>query len=277
MTLKVEQKKSQVKQVARNTHKKLSVSNSAPTNQSVSNPKRSHPHNLPSTEVTKSLLEEKLRGLKGSSKKECGNSVATSELGSLLTRESETSHFVTVAQNEATAALPTLFDNRDYPNRTRKRVRIVLPDLSAPMESYDEREESVLVGGTVASRIRLIETHRSLVCHELSRGGNSKCAATNDNKILSSNANAAAAIARIDEELGKVRSQHITSATTSDSRIPIENLSKMTRHDHSHDTNAVSDPAGHVENAVSKKKNDEGGRLLEKNGKIVRGKRSVGH
>jgi len=28
----------------------------------------------------------------------------------------------------------------------------------------------------------------------------------------------------------------------------------MTRHDHSHDTNAVSDPAGHVENAVSKKK-----------------------
>jgi len=216
---------------------------------------------LPSTEVTKSLLEEKLRGLKGSSKKECGNSVATSELGSLLTRESETSHFVprfvfnrtrpssdidslhlsqssmqktiddtspSLVQKE-TDALPKSFDNRDFPNRTSKRVRIVLPDLSAPMESHDEREESVLVGGTVASRIRLIETHRSLVCHELSRGGNSKRAATNDKKILSSNANAAAAIARIDDELDKVRLQHSTSAiaVSSDSHIPIELATKQ--------------------------------------------------
>jgi len=291
MTLKVEQKKSQVKQVARNTHKKLSVSNSAPTNQSVSNPKRSHPHNLPSTEVTKSLLEEKLRGLKGSSKKECGNSVATSELGSLLTRESETSHFVprfvfnrtrpssdidslhlsqssmqktiddtspSLVQKE-TDALPKSFDNRDFPNRTSKRVRIVLPDLSAPMESHDEREESVLVGGTVASRIRLIETRRSLVCHELSRGGNSKRAATNDKKILSSNANAAAAIARIDDELDKVRLQHSTSAiaVSSDSHIPIElatkqKVSKMPLHDRNQDTNAILDPAGQVKKAALK-------------------------
>lgn len=288
MTLQVEKKKSQVKQIARNSQKTLTVNDSSPTNQSASNPERSHTNNLPSTEVTKSLLEEKLRGLKGSIKKECGNSVTTSELGSLLTRESETSHFVprcvfhrthpssgidsirsspsstqntidntssTLAQNKATEALPQSFDNRNFPNRTSKRVRIVLPDLTAPMETYEEREEKRLSETTVASRIRILETHRSLVSDKESRGSDSKRTATNDNKILSSNANAAAAIARIDEELDKMRLHHsaITSATSSDSRIPIENFIKTTRHDHSQDTHAVSDPAGQVENAALKK------------------------
>ena len=47
----------------------------------------SHPHNVPSAtmELSKAQLEEKLRGISGTSK-DCGSSVATSDLGSIMTR-----------------------------------------------------------------------------------------------------------------------------------------------------------------------------------------------
>jgi len=84
-------------------------------------------------------------------------------------------------------------------------------------------------------------------------------AIVNAKKILSSNANAAAAIARIDDELDKVRLQHSTSAiaVSSDSHIPIElatkqKVSKMPLHDRNQDTNAILDPAGQVKKAALK-------------------------
>ncbi|KAL9187214.1 hypothetical protein ACHAXT_001317 [Thalassiosira profunda] len=69
-----------------------------------------HPHQVPrGQELTKSRLEEKLLGISGGvHRKHCGDSVATSELGSLLTRDSERNQIGNVG-------VPTMIFHRTHP------------------------------------------------------------------------------------------------------------------------------------------------------------------
>jgi len=210
--------------------------------------------NLPSNEHTKSRLDEKLRGLSNVSGKECGNSVATSELGSLLTRDSEISHKIvphsmfhrthpsthiatlrpspsTVhntfddngcifpTENELDAELnPKSYDDVNFSDITSSRARIVVPDPSAPICESDEGDRTTDTEPSFASKIKLRENNLSFSLEKQTMGGNTGCFAVKSNNLHSSNAHAASAIARIDKELGKMRQQSNTrrNATSSD-------------------------------------------------------------
>ncbi len=214
-----------------------------------SNEAKVHQHDLPSIKHTKSRLEEKLRGLSNGNEKESGNSIATTDLGSLLTRESEVSHKIVPhcmfhrthpSSNAATlrqshSSMQTKFHNtlfatnneisaKRYPksfddlNRngvTSNRVRMVIPGLSAPMNRSEEGSGTTDTPN-FASKTKLSETHRSISSRKRFVGA---VAVKNEN-IESSNAHASAAIARIDEELSEVRTKSSTRISSKSSNSP---------------------------------------------------------
>ena len=172
-------------------------------------PSQTHPHYVaPSAEVTKSLLEGKLRGLSNvnnnmSRPKGCGNSVGTSELGSILTKNS----------GDDRSVIPRFIFPRTHPpmetdsNRSSPSALPLSPGSDAVIIHNSSYGSSP---GTITSRVRVLEP-RSPVRSEgspITDRGEARSGTimpANPHTSRASFAIAAAAIAKIDEEIEKKR------------------------------------------------------------------------
>ncbi|EED89752.1 predicted protein [Thalassiosira pseudonana CCMP1335] len=129
---------------------------------------RRHPHQLQTAEVPKSRLEEKLKGIGGGGR-ECGNSVATSELGSLLTRESGSScipktifhrtypHNVSIiSPNYAGGVSPNDGSARSTPSSMQNTYNAPVSNNTDAATPNDDKAGSLTVANDIASKVNLL-------------------------------------------------------------------------------------------------------------------------
>jgi hypothetical protein len=115
----------------------------SPTKSNVSSSEslldQSHPHGVTASEVSRTMLEEKLR--QNTTKKDCASSVATSDLGSIMTRESEIrnynvpkmifhrTHPLSHRFSDSSARSSPSYNNSTIAQSEAPRIKVLLPHI----------------------------------------------------------------------------------------------------------------------------------------------------
>ncbi|KAL3790930.1 hypothetical protein HJC23_004912 [Cyclotella cryptica] len=191
---------------------------------------RSHPHYVPNklNEVSKTQLEEKLRRI-GGINRDGGSSVATSELGSILTRESEISR---------SCSIPKMIFHRTHPpcrvtDSARSSPSSMCNTYNAPSlmliaeTSQCSGEGAIMMNKTPPRINRLLPDNARLPLESQSITDSNADVFRSQEILRDKVASAASSAAMIDEQLSKLRSRrieqmrnHVGGEITSISAVP---------------------------------------------------------
>lgn len=108
----------------------------------------SHPHGVTASEVSRTVLEEKVRERQNTTKKDCGSSVATSDLGSIMTRESESRNY----------NIPKMIFHRTHPPSYRSSDSSARSSPSSMGNTYNNST----IAPSETPRIKVLRPHSHL-------------------------------------------------------------------------------------------------------------------